>query len=292
MPSLSPKARRTTLVTTLTAALLAVPVVTPAFGDSIEPGQVAIEGAEVVTNPAKVKHERLQAVLSNELNGFSADLDDFEIFDIDGTTVTVPRGMTLTALEDEGGHLSAEFEVTDPGERSEPLASAQALGGMTRITGACAGRIQNNTGWIDYCYESWKSTKNQSWNGGNKQFVALNHWATFKSKSTWKMYKARIRAVPKTGSTSWVDWAPKADSSKGNCKTVNLELQARGVGVGSSATQCDEWDIGKFAESGRFDNTWFGSAVRKERHLKYMIMVARNPGTTNTWTLNGDFWAK
>lgn len=154
------------------------------------------------------------------------------------------------------------------------------------------GRVENNTDWMDSCYQSYLSNGNVMWGGASKKLVTLKHWAAFRSKGILTMDKALPRAVPATGTTSWVGWSPRSDTNvAGSCSTKSLSVQYIGVLLRSSYEQCDKWDIGKFSESGRFDNSWFGQARRSEREVAYMIQVARNPSTVNTWSLKNEFWA-
>ena len=95
------------------------------------------------------------------------------------------------------------------------------------------------------------------------------------------------------GVQAWEDWDPRSDRNVGNCSSVNVGVDFLAA-LSFTATQCELWDITKYAEAGRFQNKWscgciFPFGADGEREVAYMIEVSVPQGQGAVWTLSAGF---
>ena len=83
----------------------------------------------------------------------------------------------------------------------------------------------------------------------------------------------------------WMDWSPRADVDYGGCRSYEIGISVGAVGITSTRTQCDTWDITKSEEAGSFRNDWRGNARQSDREVAYMQAVAVPQGGWPIWNL-------
>ena len=269
----------------LAAGLLVAPATLTGASESAPADSEVSSGATEIA-AEEVLAMQVTAAVTTQVYGGDAAPSDFLVQQVGDTLIAIPPGAVLTDLRRSNGYTGTSFVVSSPDGALG--GSAAMAAGWVSDNSACA-TTENSTGWMDYCWLINHWSEQKSLNGGLKWIYTLNHEATHKSKSVWTMYKARIRAVPNV-TMYWADWDPAADADHGNCKSGSLGVSYAGVGLTVNTEKCDKWDIGKFSEGGRFDNTWFGSAWRSERHVEYLIEVGRTSKSVS-WTVHNDFWA-
>lgn len=156
------------------------------------------------------------------------------------------------------------------------------------VASQCFERIDNGYGWMDHCYEMNKLIGETD---SQKDYYQLHHHATAKSKSVWTLTDAYLSCQRNGGSTQeWLEWSPGSDVPRPSCGTVGIGVSAFGIGISANYTACPTmWDITKYAEAGRFQNKWVGSAWRSEREVAYMICVKVPQGGWPVWNLTAGF---
>ena len=154
----------------------------------------------------------------------------------------------------------------------------------------CVTRFQTWAGYIDSCYKIHKMMNDLS---PQYDFYQLEHYATAGPKSPARLFSAFLSSQ-KSGSSAtmyWFDWDPRSDW-QGNCQTTNISVTIYGIGIGSSHTRCEEWDITKYAEAGKFKNEWKDPwGVTGDREVAYMTLIYVAQGATPSWNLTHGFEA-
>lgn len=284
-----------TAVGVLSVGALILPVATlpSAANDSVD--IFAVPEANVVTDRDQVKPAQLEAAISAQSRGFESSPNDFSVIQVDDSIITMPNGSTLLGVNEDNGQTTLDWVPEQTVEGATTLSDASAMSivsstGMLNRNGNCT-KIENNTGWMETCYERFRSSSTVTWASKKQYLNVLVVDATHKSKSVWKMYKARIRANPNQADISQVKRDPSADADHGNCGSGSLGVTVSGVTVTGNFKKCDKWDVG-WSGTGQMDNTWFGSAVRSERNVGMIVAVARPSSGDATWALRSDFWAR
>lgn len=271
------------IITLLACSFLVAPA---GLTGASQPAPAASKVTGAVPVPPDVALDvQLAAAVTTQAFGGDAGPADFLVQKVGDSVVAVPPGAVLTGVTRSGSHTGTVLVVATPGDPAARLAAHAA--GWVAENSSCS-LIENSTGWMSYCWRINRWSIQMQLSGGPKWIYTLNHEATHKSKGIFRMNKARIRAVPNM-TMYWADWAPGADEDHGNCQSATIGVSMV-VEASVNVVECDRWDIGKFPEGGRFDNTWFGTAWRSERQVEYLIEVGRTTSGVS-WTLYNDFWA-
>ena len=175
------------------------------------------------------------------------------------------------------------------------LAVADGAGsGWNHRASGCFAREENDTGWIDSCYQVKQYNTDTTDGTSTRDIFALHHYATAKSKSTWYLTRAKLESYKSSGSPTfrqWVDWSPRSDQNMGSCTNVQIGVAYSGVGFNVGHGICDKWNITKWAEAGHFANRWEGGATRTEREVVYMTSIKVSQGQFPSWSLSGGCWS-
>lgn len=172
------------------------------------------------------------------------------------------------------------------------IASFAASGSASWVkkSSDCLTRDENNTGWIDSCWEiNWESDDGSS----TKDYWALHHSATAKSKGIWTLFNAFVKSDRDSTSPSsweWVDWTPGSDLDKGNCTSMNFGVSHIAT-FSTTYSVCDKWDITKSAAAGSFSNYWRGTAHMSERDVAYTTVIRTSQGSAVVYALSAGFFA-
>jgi hypothetical protein len=193
-------------------------------------------------------------------------------------------------LPDGSVRVGGVFSTSTTGDTSDSGHGSTYAGWSLRDSN-CFARVENNTGWLDHCYQISKLEMDGD---SVKDYYTLHHYATAKSKSIWTLKSATIGSSKKSGSASmeWFDWAPGADRPFGNCGSTTISISVGGIGISKSYASCpDKWDINKSSTAGTFENSWRGSAQMSEREVAYMQTQKTPQGGWPVWNLSTDFYA-
>jgi hypothetical protein len=217
----------------------------------------------------------------------------------DGAALVAPSWATAGSLTSAIGSATLTVTATGPSGARDGTSGQVAEGYGTAAApywtlygNACFSRIQNSGGYIDSCYKI-----NRLVNDGSttKDYYQLEHYATAGSKGIDTIHNAWLSSTKGSSSSamSWVDWAPKGDTT-GACANQTLSVSVAGVGISSSYTRCEKWDITKYAEAGKFKNLWDCNCtlgIKGDREVAYMSVVSVAQGGKATWTLSAGFFA-
>ena len=72
-------------------------------------------------------------------------------------------------------------------------------------------------------------------------------------------------------------------------RNVNLGVSVNGFPLSLSGSQCETWDITKYARAGEFRNKWtegLCQTERGERELKFTVAVRVAQGKVPTWSFD------
>ncbi len=290
------KKLRLVFASLVVAVLLTVSMTSlaPAAQPSKEPMR-DITSSRLGTQWAREAAERWQQM------GVRHDPKEIKIYRLqDGSYFAAPKSaeisMEYVGMED--GSMQLEPVVADV---SDPLliesnSIEMRLDGQYATSGGeywslvdnnAFARFQDGKGWMDHAYKKYKLVGETV---ADKDYYTLEHYATAKSKSTWTLSRAHIWCQKRDGSSemAWVDWDPTSDKSGGSGNTITIGISFI-VELTDSFTFSDKWNITKYAEAGRFKNTWEGLAWRSERSVAYMVCVSVPQGGYPLWSLSAQY---
>jgi len=232
--------------------------------------------------------------------GIDCDSKDIRIYRLqDGGYFAAPESaeISMEYVEMEDGSMKLEPVIVarpdsllvESDSRELPTDFQTQSGEYWNLVGNQAfARFEDGKGWMDHAYKMHKLVVETI---PNKDYYQLEHWATAKSKGAWTLYAAHVWCQKQSSSSpmEWVDWDPQADQdygSGGQSVTIGISYI---VEISSTYTVRDKWDITKYAEAGKFKNSWRGSAWRSERNVAYMICVSVPEGGWPAWTLSAQY---
>lgn len=194
----------------------------------------------------------------------------------------IPTGAGLSPVNDPV-HLPTVREFAQADESG----ASTELGARWRpSTADCWARVENGSGWFDACYQfaQWTNDGEDAINDGDdaRDFWSLVLFGTCKGKGAHQIEVCQLasKANPNAAAkpTGWINWGPRSDLDRGNCVTETISATYQGVGIGVESQVCDQWDITKYTEAGKFTNIWRGEARRSERDVAYSTIFAMNEG--------------
>lgn len=211
------------------------------------------------------------------------------------STIVLPSYVRLVdaqvTLADGGVVSTAQVEVS---LRSALGLSGGVGSGWNHRASDCFAREENSTGWIDSCYKINQYNTDGTDGTSTHDIFQLEHYATAKSKGVFTLNSFELTSDQSPSSDpfrDWVDWDPGSDADHGNCGSYSIGISYSGVGITSSFTACDRWDITKWSDYGHFRNTWRGDARRSEREVGYMTAIKVSQGGWPVWSLWDTFAA-
>jgi hypothetical protein len=236
--------------------------------------------------------------------GLQTRARDLRVWDLTGNgeeffvATGMPRGFTSRSSGEENGmqRIEVSFEV---GSRDahvpEPLfANATAAVAWTWLHQGCFSRISNWAGWIDACYKMHKLTGETN----ARDFFQLQQYGTVGS-SVGQIYDGWLMGQRASNSSAmaWEDWSPR-QSKSGPCQILPIEVEALDQFIKDSALFCENWNITKWAEAGKFREQWscgcifpFGKGQYATRELNLMQAVSVPNGGVARWVLTAGFTA-
>lgn len=142
-----------------------------------------------------------------------------------------------------------------------------------------------------HCFQLYKLEGD----GNNRRdYWALHHYGTARSKDGYALTMFRLRAFPHPDGPrirQWSDWAPRQDMERGRCDSVSIGVSAFGASMSWSHQLCEEWDIKFFPDRpGRFHNSWKTGPTPvedSEREVAYAMVVAVKQGQQPRWSFRG-----
>jgi hypothetical protein len=211
--------------------------------------------------------------------------------------LTVPSNVPVTLVRAHYDPVSGQRDLTVKlgiGQNG-PLSGHCGTGGgggaqWKKQIDLCFLRAETGRAWIDACVK----LSNLEGDGSLiDDWRELEMFATAKSKGVWTLYAFYVHSVREESAAiyQWSDWSPRADLNIGNCSTQTLSVAAQGVGISSTHTGCELWDIDKQAAPGDFMNMWRGSVMHSEREVAAMHVVKVPQGGVASYTVDYNFVA-
>jgi hypothetical protein len=283
------------------AALLVVVLLTISVTSVATAAQPSKEAMCDVTKTTRGAKWAREAAERWQQMGVDCDSKNINIYKLqDGSYLAAPRSaeISMEYVEMEDGSMQLEPVVATG---SDPLliesnSSEMRLDGQyvtsegeywSLVDNNAFARFQDGKGWMDHAFKKYKLVGETV---ADKDYYTLEHYATAKSKGTWTLARAHIWCQKRDGSSEmeWVDWDPTSDKSGGSGNTITIGISFI-VELTDSFTFCDKWNMTKYAEAGRFKNTWEGLAWRSERSVAYMICVSVPQGGYPLWSLSAQY---
>ena len=237
-------------------------------------------------------------------NGVAATARDLRVWDLTGSgeeffvATGMPRALTTQTIVDADGthHIEFSFEVSSSDSRNpEPLfASTTAAADWSWLNQGCFARISNWAGWLDSCYAMHRLTGESD----PRDFYQLQQYGTVGS-GLGKIYDGWLMGQKASGSSamSWIDYNPR-QSIGGNCVSVPIQVAALGQIIRDTGILCENWNITKWTEAGKFREQWscgcvypFGKGSNSTREINLMQAVSVPNGGTAKWVLTAGFTA-
>ena len=282
------------------AALLVAVLLTISMTSVASAGQPSKQVMRDITSTTRGARWAREAALRWQQMGVNCGSNSINVYKLqDGSYFAAPESaeISMEYVEMEDGSMKLEPVIVarpdslpvESDSRELPTGFQTQSGEYWNLVGNKAfARFEDGHGWMDHAYKMHKLVGETI---SDKDYYQLEHWATAKSKGAWTLYAAHISCQKKDSSSTmeWVDWDPQADQdygSGGQSVTIGISYI---VEISSTYTVRDKWDITKYAEAGRFKNSWRGSAWRSERNVAYMICVSVPEGGWPVWNLNASY---
>lgn len=231
--------------------------------------------------------------------GISMAPDDFSVWQVGDGHVAGPRGASLGVREvlDADGYVGYTYSATEApagaqaGQQIQGTALAAQLAGSWSVVGSYCWTDDHTDvpGWMDVCYTKYKLTSDGD---PGSDYYALNMFSTFAAPGFGsEIGDPWIEATPASGSPThnWADWEPADDTTRACSTTYGITVSVRGVPLTVQVTQCQTWDITKYATAGKFRNKWTeGICMMRqgETSLEFEIVSRVSQSAVPTWAFN------
>jgi len=286
----------------LAVGIVLAPVLAAA---TVEPSPERPARPVEVTDTARGRAFAAEAAERAVAAGTSIAADDFAIWEVGGRLVAGPPGAVpdIQPVRGPNGADGERVSVAEPiVDGTRPAVEQQAVAveaaGWHLVGSSCwIEERRDGDAWIDVCYHKHRATSDGS---SRYDYYALKLFATagLDGCCWYELGDQWIEAARNGGDPQrWHDWSPRSDASVGSCTSVNLSVRVNGYGLSAPFTQCETWDITKYAAAGRFRNRWkegFCMQVRGEREVAFNIASRVAQGSVPYWKFtwfNGRDWA-
>ena len=263
-----------------------------------EPGPRDITLTSAGQQAAEAAASRFRAM------GVATDVADLAVYDLGSTGLLVgPKGGEVTVVSTfigKRGELGFEVTVSEPLDDPALVQAGSTPSDFVPLAAPSWGLVGEacwdrtywtqvaplRQVWMDTCYH-----KHKLLNDGfsDRDFFELHMFATGAS-SAGKLKDMTILASKSSNSAAmmWHDWHPGADQNR-SCQQITVGVSSP-LPIGYGHQICDEWDITKFAEAGKFRNIYraplFFEPAFSEREVAFDIAVRVNQGATARWNFN------
>lgn len=219
------------------------------------------EAAEAVEDPAHASPVGMDLLVDT----YGSTTGDLLVLPVGASVDEVSAAFTNNALAMQmvlsttpaGPTTGVLFAAAQPPPQQDPEWARRGGAG-------CMARKQNRTAWYDVCSFWWSLARDGF---PDHETFDLEQYGTAKSKSVWTLDEFEVRQWPDKDSTkqNWIQWSPASDMDVGSCRSTTVGVNVAGAVIESQHNHCEQWDIDKGADGGRFANTWDGEVRRKER---------------------------
>jgi hypothetical protein len=274
------------------AIALSMTVPTATFG-----GKPAPEPRDITGSDAGVRAADAAAARITDDYGIPTEPSDLRVWQVGDRVLAGPAGSTITVTEirDKDGGTGIRVSATEPSVADAartstpdaPAAAGPGLAGWKLVGDHCWIDLSRESSYMDVCYHKYRATNDGS---ATHDYFALNMFTTFatpgfglETGDPW------IKAWPSSTSpaATWHDWQPRADRTF--CGAVNVGVSVNGFPLSLSGSQCETWDITKYARAGEFRNKWtegLCQTERGERELEFTVAVRVAQGKVPTWSFD------
>lgn len=219
-------------------------------------------------------------------------VDQLEVYDFgskgQSDIFVIPKDVNFTVTEQLNGPPIVEVQTASTpqvGTSTEPNSIGIMGSSWAWRAGHCLERLNQNGSWIDHCYQVYKLEGDVD---GSRDFYQLDRYATAGDALGTTLDGATISSHRSTSNSStmgWMDWTPRGDIDLPNCSDLTLSVSVEGIGFSKTYLRCERWNITKFAEAGRFSNSWEGSVNDTQREIAYMTSVSVPQGGWPVWII-------
>lgn len=225
--------------------------------------------------------------------GVTVKPTDLRVWQDEDGYVLVPVGTPTIMLSTTRPDGSVAVEIAPTTERMPPVTSPSTamLASITPaaapywalVATQCFTRISDTWSWLDHCYQMYQEANDGS---ATRDYYALQHYATASNNSPWRVYWAQIRSYPASTSApqTWVDWAPKGDTS-GSCDPSYTIGISAPIVLTMTSNRCEIWHMTKSNPTVDYTLQWISSGVSGSRGLAYENSVSVGQGLWPVWVL-------
>ena len=260
-------------------------------------GKPTPEPHDITDTDAGVRAAEAAAERMADAYGIAAETSALTVWQVGDRVLVGPAGSTVTVIEvrEKNGDVGARMHATEPSASDaaessthvDALSTTAISGGWQMVGDNCWIDASRQNSYMDVCYHKYRATNDGS---ATYDYYALDMFTTFattgfglETGDPW------IKAQPASSSpaATWYDWRPRSDRTF--CGDVNLGVSVNGFPLSISGSQCETWDITKYARAGEFRNKWtegICQTQRDERELEFTVAVRVAQGKVPTWTFD------